>query len=494
MTRLSTIAHYFGIVLIVFAFLQALPLLVSALSEQTVEFPSVTYGVPAAVSLLLGALLTRLFRPRELTSGQAMAVGVLAWVALSLIGAVPLWIALDFSYLDMLFESVSGFTTTGMTIILPRSQELSPIALNDLPDSLLVWRALTQWIGGLGIFTLFLAVTLRGGARHNLLAAEVHKAASGRPVPGLLHSLRILWALYVVMTAACAAILMIFMRDPVDAVVHALTALSTGGFSTYDASVGHFSAGPHAAAIEYTLIVFMFLGGTSFLIHWNVIRGRWRQVTANRELRLWLLLLLGATFLVAVRRGPGGDAGLHERIRSSLFHVVSIATTTGYTTHDIGSAAFSGLAQQVFLWLMLIGGCVGSTAGGAKVWRLGLLLRVMRHHARRAVLPSSAVVPLVYDGAPVPRMEVTRTATVMFSWIVLLAVGSVVLSATTSLSVAAALSGSFSSLGNVGPSLITVDQFAELGAAAKLWMIFAMIAGRLEILPVLLLVQRRAWR
>jgi len=494
MSRLSTVAHYLGVILVVFAFLQALPLIVSAFAEETVRFPALTYGSPAAICLVLGTVLSRRFRPRELTAGEAMAVGVVGWVVLSMVGAIPLWIALDFSYFDMLFESVSGFTTTGMTVILSGSRGLAQIGLENLPDSLQVWRALTQWIGGLGIFTLFLAVTLRGGSRHHLLAAETHKAIAGRPVPGLLHSLRILWTVYGLLTVACAGILLGLTRDPIDAVVHALTTLSTGGFSTHDASVGAFRGGPHAAAIEYTLIVFMLLGGTSFLVHWNAMRCRFRSVAKNPELRLWLLLLLGATLLVALRPGPGSTAGLHERVRTSLFHVVSVATTTGFTTRDLGSVVFSGVAHQVFLLLMLIGGCVGSTAGGLKVSRLLLMLRLLRHGAKRTVLPPAAVAPFMIDGQRIAQTEIVRCATVVFGWMLFLAVGAVVLSLTTSLSASSALSGSFSALGNVGPSLITAEEFAGLGVAAKLWMMFAMIAGRLEILPVLVLVQRQVWR
>jgi trk system potassium uptake protein TrkH len=494
MGRLPTIAHYLGMVFIVFAFLQALPLVVSAFAVETVRFPALTYGAPAAACLALGVTLARRFRPGELTAGQAMAVGVLGWIALSLVGALPLWIALDFSYFDMLFESVSGFTTTGMTVILPRPDALSPISLEGLPDSLLIWRSMTQWIGGLGIFTLFLAVTFRGGTRHHLLAAETHKAATGRPVPGLLGSLRILWGLYIALTIACIGILWGITRDPVIAAVHGLTAVSTGGFSSFDANTGGFQGSGHAAAVEYTLIAFMLLGGTSFLVHWNLVRGRVRRATANPELRLWLLLLAGCTLVVFLRPGTGAAMSIHERIRTSLFHVVSVATTTGYTTHDLGSAVFSAAAQQLFLWLMLIGGCVGSTAGGFKVWRVLLLARVVAQQARRSVLPRSAVVPLSIGGSLVSRNEVLRASTVLFGWIALLGIGAIVLAMTTTLSTASALSAAFSAVGNVGPSLMPPAELAGLGVVAKLWMMVAMIAGRLEILPILLLIQRRTWR
>jgi trk system potassium uptake protein TrkH len=245
--------------------------------------------------------------------------------------------------------------------------------------------------------------------------------------------------------------------------------------------------------VEATLIVFMLLGGTSFLVHWNLVRGRFRRVAADRELRLWLALILGMAVIAVLRPGPE-TAAWPERLRTSLFHVVSIATTTGYTTQDLGSAAFSTVTQQLFLWMMVIGGCVGSTAGGFKVWRVLLLSRVMGQQAKRSVLPGSAVVPLTLGGQRVPREEVVRAATVLFGWIGLVAISAIVLNLSSTLSVVEALSGGLSVVGNVGPSLIDTAAFERLGVAAKLWMMVAMIAGRLEILPVLLLIQRRAWR
>ena len=198
MGKFATVFHYLGIVLIAFSFLQAAPLIISAIFLETVTFPFMIYAVPAAVSAFLGVIMTMVFKPQHLTGGVAMATGALGWFALSLIGAVPYWMALKITYLDALFETASGFTTTGMTLF---------VGLDGLPHSILFWRALTEWIGGLGIFTLFLLVAVRSGLPHNLLQAESHKAAVKRFSPGLFSSLRILWAIYVMLTAACALLL-----------------------------------------------------------------------------------------------------------------------------------------------------------------------------------------------------------------------------------------------------------------------------------------------
>lgn len=484
MKNLSTVLHYLGIVLIAFAFLQALPLIISAMYLETVQFPFRIYFIPAAVSAALGVGLVGLFRVRPLAVGTAMATAALGWFTLSLIGAVPYWLALKITYLDAFFETVSGFTTTGATLF---------VGLDGLPHSILFWRALTQWIGGLGIFTLFLLVALRSGLPHSLYLAESHKAASKRLAPGLFSSLRILWAIYGGLSLACALALWAEGLSLFDAVVHALTTLSTGGFSTHDASIGYFAqAGyKHYVAIEYTIIAFMFLGGTSFLVHWNLLRRRFGCTWSNMELRLWILLLLSATLLVGLKSGAA--LGVHDHIRSSLFHVVSIATTTGFTTKDVAGAAFSPLAKQVFLLLMVIGGCVGSTSGGVKVLRIGLMGKLWWQQLRSISRSSKQVNPLLIDGEIIRAEEIQRTAAIVFAWLALLALGGLVTGLLTDFGPLESASGMFSALGNIGPSYIPLEGFASVGAGVKVWYILAMVAGRLELLPLLLIFSRRVW-
>jgi len=484
MKNLSTVLHYLGIVLIAFAFLQALPLIISAMYLETVQFPFRIYVIPAAVSAALGVGLVSLFRARPLAGGTAMATAALGWFTLSLIGAVPYWLALKITYLDAFFETVSGFTTTGATLF---------VGLDGLPHSILFWRALTQWIGGLGIFTLFLLVALRSGLPHSLYLAESHKVASKRLAPGLFSSLRILWAIYGGLSLACALVLWAEGLSLFDAVVHALTTLSTGGFSTHDASIGYFAQEgyKHYVAIEYTIIAFMLLGGTSFLVHWNLLRRRFGCIWRNMELRLWILLLLGATLLVGLKSGAA--LGVHDHIRSSLFHVVSIATTTGFTTQDVAGAAFSPVAKQVFLLLMVIGGCVGSTGGGVKVLRIGVMGKLWWQQLRSISRSSKEVNLLLIDGEIIRAEEIQRTAAIVFAWLALLAVGGLVTGLLTDFGPLESASGMFSALGNIGPSYIPLEGFASVGAGVKVWYILAMVAGRLELLPLLLIFSRRVW-
>ena len=484
----SSVLHYLGVILVAFSSLQAAPLVVSAVYNETVRFPFRIYAIPALIALAVGSALMIAFRPRALTGGTSMAVGALGWFALSLVGAIPYWLALDVTYLDALFETVSGFTTTGATLF---------SGLTGLPKSLLLWRALTQWIGGLGIFTLFLFVVREEGVRHALLSAEAHKATSERFSPGVFRSLRILWMIYGGLTAACALLLWAEGLSLFDAAAHALTTVSTGGFSTHDASIGYFAAigHPNAVWIEYTVILFMFLGGTSFLVHWNLLRRRWRAVRRDAEWRTWLILLLAAVAVVAIGdRGRIATIGWHSHIRSSLFQVVSIATSTGFATTDIIAPTTSALARQVFLVLMFVGGCIGSTSGGYKVGRLRLLFIYLRRQLRGVTKSPNEVNPLTSAGHPVPIAEAQRAVAIAVAW------GGAILAvwmATSALSGFdgwGSLSAAISAVGNVGPSYIAPSAIAAAGAGVKVCYIVAMVAGRLEILPFLLIFSRRAWR
>jgi len=488
MRNLRSIFHYLGVILIAFSILQAVPLAISALYNETVQFPMRIYAIPALISLGIGGALVLLLKPRPMTPQLSMAVGALGWFALSVLGALPYWLALDIGYLDAVYEAVSGFTTTGATFL---------TGLELLPKSILFWRALTQWIGGLGIFTLFLFVVRESGARHSLMGAEAHKAASDRFSPGVFSSLRILWAVYGSLTLVCGVLFWAEGMTPFDAAAHALTTLSTGGFSTHDASIGYFTQAriTHPVAVEYTILLFMFLGGTSFLVFWNLLRRKWRTVVRNVELRVWIVLLLIASGAVVLAdRSNVATIGWHAHIRQSLFHVVSIATTTGFTIRDMSTSWFSAGTQQMLLVLMLIGGCVGSTSGGFKVFRVSVL-GAMLHHRLRTILSSHLeVIPRQMGSHRLDRAEIERTVAVAVAWGVFLGAGWMLTTLIGGLDGWSSLSGIVSALGNIGPHFIEPSVNEALGPVVKGIYALAMIAGRLEIVPLIILFSRKTWR
>jgi trk system potassium uptake protein TrkH len=460
----------------------------------------VAFLLPGALSLFLGILLIRVVpesQPNRLQSALICSVG---WLVFSAIGAIPFVIGIDSTYLDGFFEAMSGFTTTGITMF---------TGLDEMPRSILFWRALTQWVGGLGILTMFMAVVFRGGSPHKLFGAEGHKIDVDRPVPGLANTIRVLFSIYAGFTCFMALTLLIVGMPFFDSVCHSLTALSTGGFSPHDASIEYYRlAGyPNYIWIEYFIVAGMLLGGTSFVLHYRILKGSWRALFDNLEARYWWSLIGIFVVMIFVERvirvAPLSEISLtspsfwhvmEEDFRLVLFQVVSIITTTGFGTRDIATPFFGDGARQLFLVMMVIGGCVGSTGGGIKVLRIAILGKLIRREVYRLRVPPQAICPVVIDGECLEMDEIQRVGGLFFMWIVLIIFGGGITEFFSHHSGYAALSGMFSALGNIGPCYISVPEMGQLHPVIKIVYILGMLAGRLEILPVLLLFNLKAWR
>jgi trk system potassium uptake protein TrkH len=461
----------------------------------------VAFAVPALSAFVLGWVLRRVFTGGTPGTAGSMLICTLGWVFASAFGALPFVIAIKASFLNGYFEAMSGFTTTGITVF---------AGLDEMPRSILFWRALTQWVGGLGILSFFLAITFKGGEAHHIYGAESHKIASTRPVPGIFHTLKILWGIYGGFTLAGIIMLTLEEMPPFDAVCHTLTALSTGGFSPHDASIAYYAGTghPHFRLIEYTVILLMMLGGINFLVHYRVLTKDVKALWDNVEIKTWWRLVTGfvviimfdhmtkSGFAATVFRQPGaiGLWDIEEVFRHTAFQVTAILTTTGFSTQDIGSAFFPALSRQLFLAMMIIGGCVGSTGGGIKVMRVVVLERLMLRELFKLRAPSRAVRTLIVDRKPVPDDEAHRTAALFFTWIALLAVGGGITALFSNQGALESLSGMFSALGNIGPCYISNAGMITLNPVVKITYIFGMLAGRLEILPVLLIFSGKAWR
>jgi len=491
------VLDYLGALFWVFGILILTPLAVQIAYARAGfrEVSPVCFVLPAAISLCLGFLLKHRATFKPLNSRTSMLLCAIGWIAVSALGAIPFWWALQCGYLDAFFESVSGFTTTGITMLQ---------GLDAMPRSILFWRSLIQWIGGLGILTFFLAVVFTARSAHSLFSAESHKIVSKRPVPGLFHTLRILWAIYAAFTALAIALLVIQGMSLYDAACHSFTAISTGGYSTHDASIDYYRQAGYRnfAGIEATLTFVMLLGGMNFLVHYRVLTGSLRGLWDNLEMRLWWGLLFGATFLVGLDHWMKAHAdSLLDTVRYSLFQVVAIITTTGFATKDINTEYFPALSKLIFLVLMVIGGCVGSTGGGIKVLRIGILCQMVRRQVRHVIHGRAAVQPVLVDGSAVDSEELRRVAALFFAWVVLLFVGGGITAlfadfgkADSGMVAWKSASGMFSALGNIGPCYISVPEMSGLHAVVKITYIIGMLAGRLEILPILLLFTRRTWR
>jgi trk system potassium uptake protein TrkH len=294
-----------------------------------------------------------------------------------------------------------------------------------------------------------------------------------------------------------------------DSICHSFTALSTGGFSPHDASIAYFRVSGYAIYgwIEYVLIIGMLVGGTNFLIHYRLLNGKFRALFDSTEMRTWwsLLFLFFAVIFIErmIKIGTlemlfsSGNVTFHQiesNIRTVLFQVTAIITTTGFSTQNIGGTYFGQVARQVFLIMMVIGGCVGSTSGGFKVLRVSILFSLLRRELFRLRTPPQSVSTVVIDGKPVETCEIYRVSALFFAWVVLLVIGGCITAFFSHFDALQSFSGMFSALGNIGPCFIPVSEMGELHPFIKFVYIVGMLAGRLEILPVLLLFSSKAWR
>jgi trk system potassium uptake protein TrkH len=459
------------------------------------------FVIPALMALLLGLIFRLSFKPRTLDVTGGMLLCALSWLVASALGALPFVIAIKSGYLNAYFEAMSGFTTTGITVY---------TGLDDMPRSIIFWRALTQWLGGVGILSFFLAITYRSAVAHHIFGAESHKISSGRPAPGLFSTLKILWSIYALYTLLAVVVLALEKMPVFDAVCHSLTALSTGGFSPHDSSIEFYrlTGHPNYRLIEYTVAFIMMLGGINFLIHYRVLTGDFKALGDNLEIRYWWRLIAAFTIIIlferlhntGVFRGllnhtASLDSGeLEQTFRHTIFQVISILTTTGFATKDIGSDFFPAASKQLFLVMMVIGGCVGSTGGGFKVLRIAILNRLILGQLFKLRVSSRASSQLVIDKKIVPDSEVHRVAALFFMWIVLLVVGGAITALFSNQGPWRSFSGMFSALGNIGPCYISVQDMIGIHPVVKITYILGMLAGRLEILPVLLLFSRKAWK
>ena len=495
------VLNLLGSLLILLGFFLLLPLvLILIYREQEQSWRTLfAFLLPSIISFSIGLSLRSLFRSANPTKLQAMLVCSLGWMVFSAVGALPFVIGIKSSYINGVFEAMSGFTTTGITMF---------TGLDHLPKSILFWRSLTQWIGGLGILTFFLAVTYRGSKAHSLFGAESHKIGMDRPVPGLANTLKILWAIYVGFTAVIIIGLSFAGMSLFDSVCHSFTTLSTGGFSPHDASIEYYRliGHPHFIWFEYILIIGMLMGGTNFLVHYRILQRDLKALFDNTEMRYWWSFIAVFVLIILIERLASTGffarlsiAGfswnhLEENIRIILFQVVSIITTTGFATRDIGSPFFGHAAKQLFLIMMVIGGCVGSTGGGLKVLRVGILVKLIRREIFRLRMPSRAVSSIIIDGKVIDKDEIYRVSGLFFMWIFLLIVGGLITALFSSIGAFKSFSGMFSALGNIGPCYIPVEVMGQLNPVIKIFYIIGMLAGRLEILPVLIIFSSKSWR
>ena len=479
--NLRAVIRVLGMLLMAVAASMVVPLLVSlGYGEDDWRW----FGLCMVLGIGVGGLLAWLPRAQpELRTRDGFLIVSLAWLVVGLLGALPFWFCGAIpSFTDAAFESISGFTTTGATILTD---------IEALGHGPLLWRSMIQWLGGMGIVVLTIAILpILGVGGMQLFRAEAPGPAPDRLTPRIKETAQLLWGVYCLFTVTQVIALLFCGLGWFDAVCHAFTTMASGGFSTQNASVGQFQN----PAVEYVMILFMGIAGVNFSLHYAALRGK--KLTGyyrDSEFKVFLAVIVVVAASLTLINLQSGVASGEENLRASLFQTLSILTTTGYATADYESWASS--AQFLIVLLMFIGGCAGSTAGGMKNVRVLLLSRHAFNELRKLIHPTGIYV-IRFNHRPVDPQVVTN----ILGFFLLLMIVTVIATFAMTLfgldlvtafgSVAATLNNIGPGIGDVGPT----DNFGHLPAAAKWLLALLMLLGRLELFTVLVLLTPDFWR
>ncbi|MCP4316635.1 MAG: TrkH family potassium uptake protein [Hyphomicrobiales bacterium] len=444
----------------------------------------VVFVASSLLTTLVGLSLFAATRgtPRGLSTRQALLMTSVSWIALVAFGALPfVWSGIVPTYTDAFFESMSGLTTTGATVI---------TGLDNAPPGILFWRGLLQWLGGLGIIVMAIAVLpmLQIGGMQ-LFKAEAFDTAE-KILPRATQISSSITLVFIGFTLACWILFLAAGMPANDAIIHAMTTVATGGFSTKDNSIGYFNS----AAIDWITIVFMILGSIPFILYVQMLQGRLWPVFRDSQVRVFLGLLVIATIIAWLMAHLGEyHVGL-DGLRYAAFNVVSITTGTGYATTDYG--IWGPHAISFFFVIMFIGGCAGSTSCGIKIFRFQVLFEAIRQHINQVMYPHGIFRPK-FNGRPIDQRVIASVMSFMFLYVISFGVIAFAL-ILTGLDTTTALSGAGSAISNVGPGLGTVigpaGNYASLNDTAKWTLAAGMLLGRLELFTIMVLLLPRFWR
>ena len=440
------------------------------------------------ITLLAGLIGLSIGRRAESRMGEREGYVIVAmvWVVFSAFGLLPYYLSGQVpSFTDAWFESMSGFTTTGATIIPD---------LEVITHGLLFWRSLTQWIGGMGIIVLSIAILpIFGLNGMQLYAAEVSGLTYEKVSPRIADTAKMMWSIYIVLTAVEVLVLWLCGMDVFDAVCHSFSTIATGGFSTHNNSLEFYDS----PAIHYTVTFFMFISGINFVLLIYLLRGKARYFFHDEELRWYsvavLLFALMLTLGLYIARPGWSGVEMERAFRDSLFTVISSMTSTGYTISDY--MYWPVVAWVVIFFLMLTGACAGSTAGGIKWVRLAIIMKNGVAEFQRRIHPN-AIIPVKLNEKAVSQQTINNIMAFMIFYLFIIVV-TVVIFCATGVDFDEAIGSAVSAIGNVG---ISIGQFGPAGTyanfpvVAKWVMSFVMLIGRLEIFTVLLLFTKVLWR
>ena len=438
----------------------------------------------SSIAMVCGLVLfltQRTKKGHELSLKDGFGIVGFSWIAASLVGALPFLISGAIPDFAMaFFESASGLTTTGSTIL----EDIEAV-----PKGILFWRSFLHWLGGMGIIVLSVAILPYLG----LGGMQLYKAESPGPTkdklrPRIQQTAKLLWGVYLLMSLLCFVLLMLAGMDWYDASCHTFATVATGGFSTYNASVAHF----FSPTIEYIIMFFMFVCGISFALHYRALSGRPGGYLRTQEVRFYVSLILLSSFLIYLSR-LDEQIPLEENLRESLFQVISIITTTGFGTADFEQ--WKPVAQMIIVGLMVVGGCAGSTGGGLKVVRILLIGKYLKNTLSQQLHPAGIFV-IKLDGNRVKREVIQNILGLFMVFVCIICLATFIL-ALYGVDLMTAFTASISCVSNIGPGLGEVgpvENFAGIPTPGIWVLSLCMIMGRLEIFSLLILFLPETWR
>ena len=462
---------------------EALVLLLPALISLIYREDDYVFFLMTSVVLAVIYFLLARKKPAESTiyGKEGLVIVAVAWVLWSIFGAIPFTISENIpSYVDAFFETVSGFTTTGSTIL---------TEIQSLPKGILFWRSLTHWIGGMGVLVFVMMLTSLDdkGAIH-LMRAEVPGPEADKLVPKARSTAKILYAMYFALTAVEVVFLLFGGMNLYDSVMHAFSTAGTGGFSNRNVSVGYYDS----AYIDGVITVFMILFGINFNLYYLMLLKHFKEAFKNEELKTYLGIIAGAVAIITINISSMYGSVL-KAFRYAAFQVASVITTTGFCTADYN--LWPELSKSVLLAIMVVGACAGSTGGGIKVSRLVILLKSVTQEIKRLHHPKAVTIVRV-NGRKIGA-ETRQGVYVYFICYIFIIIGSTLLVSLDNFDFATTISAVLTTINNVGPGIALVgpvENFAKFSVFSKLIFCLDMLFGRLEIFPILLVLSPSFWR
>jgi len=481
MNNNKTVFFAIGVLLIILGIFMLIPFFVQFIYDEK----NSTFLSSASVTVFIGILLvlTNLEENRKLNFQQAFLLTTLSWLSIAIFGCIPLLLSnLNLSFVDAFFESMSGITTTGSTII---------TNLDNAPKSILIWRAILQWLGGIGVIVM--AITIL--PLLNVGGMQLFRMESSDNAEKILPKTRevtlMISVIYISLTFACGFAYWFVGMNVFDSIAHSMTTIATGGFSTYSSSIGYFQN----PTIEIISIIFIILGSIPFIAYLKFVKGDKKIFFKDSQIKGLIYILIISIFLMfSYLMLSNKEYSFLENLRISTFNVVSVLSGTGYVTADFSS--WGKFPLIFFLFLMFIGGCAGSTTCGIKIFRFQILGRFVIHQIKKLVYPHG-VFPIKYNNEKISNTFIYSIITFIFLYFLIFFILATLLSL-NGLDFVTSLSGSASAISNVGPGLGEVigpnGNFSNLPNFSKLSLSLGMLLGRLELFAVLVLFFPSFWK